>query len=196
VLNLKQIFLIVISVLLLTGCSAKNPTETPGVTVDIQTPTQLAYPYPAQPTVIVVNSEYPGPNSGNGTSNAVSTPDYFVTQLTVPTPVSGKAAVTGQLLVGGEGGKPYMATLYLASTIPASTPEYPPLISFSEESDLRAVQDVDTGCFLFTDVTPGQYAIIVWTPLGGNPLLNEDGSTVMLTVSSGEVKDLGIIPIQ
>jgi hypothetical protein len=195
VLNLKQILVIVIIVLLLTGCSAKNPTETPGVTVVIQKPTQLAYPYPV-PTVVIVDSEYPGPNSGNGTSNAVSTPDYFVTQLTVPTPVSGKAVVTGQLLIGGEGGDPYMATLYLASTIPASTPEYPPLISFSEESDLRAVQDVDTGRFLFTDVTPGQYAIIVWTPLGGNPLLNEDGSTVMLTVSSGEVKDLGIIPIQ
>jgi hypothetical protein len=195
VLKIKYLLLIVISVFVITACGSKNPTPTPGVTVVVQTPAEPAYPNPVQETVPIVSSEYPGPLGGNGVPEVIATPDYFVTQLTVPTPESGKATITGLLLVGGEGGDPYMATLYLASTLPASTPDYPPMIAFSEKKDQRAIQDVDTGQFLFTDVTPGVYAIIVWTPFGGNPLLDKSGGTLILTIKSDEIKDLGIIPI-
>ncbi len=192
-----KFLLIMLFTFVMTGCGTKNPIETPGVTVMVQTPIQSAYPNPVEePTVPVVTFSYPGPLGGSGIPEAVSTPEYYVTQLVVPTPVDGKAVVTGVLLVEGEAGKPYMATLYLASTIPPSTPDYPPLIAFSEQSDQLGIQDVDTGRFLFTDVAPGQYAIIIWTPFGGTPLVDESGNSILITVNSGEVKDLGIIPIK
>jgi hypothetical protein len=192
----KYFLLVIVSALIITACGANNPTPTPGVTVVVQTPAEPAYPNPVQATVPVVNLEYPGPLGGNGIPEVIATPVYYVTDLSVPTPASGKATITGQLLVGGEGGDPYMATLYLATTIPASTPDYPPMIAFSEKKDQRATQDVDTGRFLFTDVTPGEYAIILWTPFGGNPLLDASGGTLMLTVKPDELRDLGIIPIE
>ena len=195
--NFKKILAIVIFTIVLTGCGTKNPIETPGVTVIVQTPIPSAYPYPAEePTVPIVTFSYPGPLGGSGISETVPTPEYYVTNLVVPTPGNGKAVVTGQLLLGGEGGAPFMATLYLASTVPPSTPDYPPLIAFSEQSDQLGVQDVETGRFLFTDVVPGQYAIIIWTPFGGTPLVDESGSSILFTVNPGEVKDLGIIPIK
>jgi hypothetical protein len=197
VVNITKILLIMIFTIVIGGCSAKNPIETPGVTVMVQTPIQSAYPYPIEePTVPVVTSSYPGPLGGSGIPEVVSTPMNYVTQLIVPTPLTGKAVVTGVLLIGGEGGKPYMATLYLASTVPPSTPDYPPLIAFSEQSDQLGIQDVDTGRFLFTNVAPGQYAIIIWTPFGGNPLVDQSGNSLLFTVKAGEVKDLGIIPIK
>ena len=193
---LKYILLVLICVFIISGCSVKNSTETPGVTVIVETPTQSGYPQPLDPTPPIVISEYPGPLSGAGATGVVTTPTYYVTQLVVPTPSSGKGVVTGQLLVDGEGGTPYLATLYLASTVPASTPDYPPLIAFSEKTDQLAIQDVDNGRFLFTDVAPGQYAIIVWTPYGGNPLVDESGNSIIFPVNADEVKDLGVIPIK
>jgi hypothetical protein len=195
--NYKKILWVVIFALIITGCGTNNPSGTPGVTVIVKTPTQSAYPNPEiQSTVPIVDFVYPGPLGGNGSPEVVSTPVYYVTQLVVPTPSSGKAVITGQLLVGGEGGQPYMTTLYLASTLPPSTPGYPPLVAYSEESDPIAIQEVGTGRFLFVDVPPGQYALIVWTPIGGNPLVDSSGGTLLFTVNPDEVKDLGIIPIQ
>ena len=194
--KIKLSLLLLLTVVLI-GCGAKNTIETPGVTVIVQTPIQSTYPNPVEETSVpVIDSAYPGPLGGSGNPETASTPDYYVTNLVVPTPGNGKAIITGQLLLGGEDGKPYLATLYLASTVPPSTPDYPPLIAFSEQSDQLGVQDVETGRFLFTDVVPGQYAVVIWTPFGGNPLVDESGGSILFTVNPGEVKDLGIIPIK
>jgi len=55
---------------------------------------------------------------------------------------------------------------------------------------------VNTGRFLFTDVNPGQYAIIIWSPFGGNLLSDESGATILVTVNADEIKDLGVIPVK
>ena len=167
VTNNRIVISIGIFLLLLTGCGTATPQKSPSATMIEQTATQSAYPYPvSQPSPVNMNYTYPGPLGENGTSTPVPTMTYFVNHLPVQTPSSGKANVTGQLLINGKGGKPYLATLYLASTIAPSDPKYPPLISFSEKTDPLASQEVDTGRFLFTDVEPGQHAIIVWTVYG------------------------------
>ena len=67
---------------MLTGCGTKNPVETPGVTVIVQTPIPSAYPNPAEePTVPVVTFAYPGPLGGSGISETVPTPEYYVTEF-------------------------------------------------------------------------------------------------------------------
>jgi hypothetical protein len=188
-----KISVIIIWCIILTGCGGKDSTSTPSITVMVNNPTQPAYPYPSENTVPTVKSEYPAPVTGTG---VVETPSYQVTNLVIPTPSPENGVVTGQLLVGGEGGVPYISTLYLAETVPPSTPGYPPLIAFSEKSDQLGIQDVETGRFLFTNVPPGEYAIIVWNPFGGNPLTDEKGDSIIFTVNAGEVKDLGVIPIE
>jgi hypothetical protein len=193
----KNILLIYVISILITSCGIKATSTTPTMTVVVETPTQQAYPNSIeQITIPTVDSAYPGPGNGNGVTEPISTFEYYVTQLVIPTPASGKAIVTGQLLIGGEGGQPYLNPLYLASTIPPSTPDYPPMISFSEQTDQLGIQDVNTGQFVFTDVAPGQYAIVMWTPFGGNPLVDKSGASIIFTVNADEVKDLGIIPVK
>ena len=197
--NIKYFLSLFIVSLIIAGCGTK---KTPTVNVVVQTPkspVESVYPYPYafEPTPATqVDQAYPGPSTGQQVPEAAYTPEYHVTNLVIPTPGSGKGVVTGQLLIGGEADHPYLATLFLASTIPPSTPDYPPMISYSEEDDPIAVQDVNTGRFLFSDVAPGQYAIIIWSPLGGFPLEDKDGTSVLFTVNAGEVKDLGILPIK
>ncbi len=194
--NIKNVLLLALCVILLTACGTKTQSSQPGITVVVRTPTPPAYPYPVQATVPVVNSVYPGPLEGSGSPEVVGTPEYYVTDLSIPKPSNGKAVVTGQLLVEGVQGKPYLGALYLASTIPPSTPDFPPLVSFSEQTDQLGVMDVNTGRFLFKDVAPGTYAIVLWTPFGGNPLLDSSGGTLLFDVKSDETKDLGIIPVK
>jgi hypothetical protein len=196
VVNFKQIILVLLCVLVLSACGKSNITGTPTISSITQTPTQIAYPNPIQTMVPSVNSEYPGPLGGSGSPEGKGTPVNYVTQLVVPTPESGKAVITGKLLVGDENGKPYPASLYLASTLPPSTPDYPPIIAFSEQTDQLALQDVDTGVFLFNNIVPGQYAIILWTPYGGNPLVDKNNQTIMFTVNANELKDLGVIVLK
>jgi hypothetical protein len=197
VLNIYKVLIISVLILGLVGCGTKSTAETPVVTKEVNAPAVSEYPQPQAVTPIpVIDDTYPGPLSAQTTPEQVNTGENFVTNLVIPTPNEGKAVITGQLLIGGEGGEPYIATLYLGPTVAPSTPTYPPMISFSEDTDLRAIQDVDTGRFVFTDVAPGQYAIILWTPYGGNPLVDENEATVMFSVSAGEVKDLGILPIK
>jgi hypothetical protein len=192
-----KIILFLFLEIVLFGCGINNTMETPGVTVIVKEPVASVYPQPDEQPVVEIKVEpYPGPLGGQVEPQAASIPGYYVTHLVVPTPSSGKAVVTGILLIGGEDKQPYLATLYLGPTIPPSTPDYPPMISFSEKSDPLAVQDVDTGRFLFSDVSPGQYGMILWSPFGGNPLVDENGDTILFSVNADEVKDLGIIPIQ
>jgi len=195
--TIKNLILLMIIALVLVGCGAKTPLVTVVQTTAVQVPKETVYPQPVQQTpAATMNLSYPGPIGGQAVPTIITTPENYVTKLVIPTPSSGKAVVTGQLLVGGEGGEPYLATLYLGPTIPPSTPDYPPMISFSETTDKRAVQEVGTGRFVFTDVTPGQYAIIIWTPYGGNPLVDTNDATILFSVSADEVKDLGILPIK
>nr|WP_290667138.1 hypothetical protein [Ardenticatena sp.] len=115
----------------------------------------------------------------------------------VPTPTDDAGVVVGQLLTPGPGGRPYIATLYLATFVhPQGNADAPPLISFSEETSLKGVQDPTTGRFYFENVPPGKYAIIIWTPVVSMPLRDADSNTeITFEVKAGEVTDLGVIAI-
>jgi len=114
----------------------------------------------------------------------------------VPTPCAGFGAVVGQLLTPGPGGEPYLATLYLGRAVPPSQPDYPPVIAFSEDTHPQAVQDADTGVFVFTDVLPGTYALVIWTPVANTVVQDpETEATLLFEVTAGEISDLGVVPI-
>jgi len=119
------------------------------------------------------------------------------TTLIVPTPTNDAGVVVGQLLTPGAGGRPYIATLYLATFVyPQGNADALPLISFSEETSLQGVQDPDTGRFYFENVPPGKYAIIIWTPVVSMPLRDAESNTeITFEVEAGEITDLGVIAI-
>lgn len=192
--KLASILLIAV---LTAGCSAGEITETLEPT-DAPAPSAEpvdAYPYPMdQPTVPVGISSYPGPdNTSAGTAPALD----LVPVLDVPSPASGLGVVTGFLLVGGEGGQPYFGNaVYLGHALAPSDPAFPPMISLSESEDPLAVMD-QTGRFLFVDVEPGTYGLVLWSPVGSAPMQDPaTGAYMIIEVKADQVIDLGVIPIK
>ncbi len=183
---------------LVAGCGAAETelpvsTDLPMISTESPGPYPYPYPYPyQQATVPVVESSYPGP-----VSNPTSAPDpNLLESLVVPIPASGLGVVTGQMLIGGEVGQPYISALFLASTLAPSDPAYPRMISFSHETAPMAVFD-RSGNFLFADIEPDIYALLFWSPLGGAPVTNMmTGEYIFVEVKADEVVDLGIIPIK
>jgi hypothetical protein len=195
--KLLIILQIVMIAVVIVGCATSNPNQTPWITDSPQASTQSAYPYPMElPMTPVLNSAYPGPIEDNETLNITPTHSNIVTELIIPTPSSGNAVITGQLLVGGDQNQPLITSLYLASTIPASTPGASSIVNLLKESDPIAIQDVRTGRFMFGDVPPGQYALVVLTVVGEYALKDSAGNIIIFTVNPGETKDLGVITIQ
>jgi hypothetical protein len=115
--------------------------------------------------------------------------------LEIPEPSSDTGIIIGQLLTPGPGGQPYYATLYLAQTIEASEEGYPPIISFSEAENPVAQQD-KSGKFLFVDISPGEYALAIWSPISSTIVQDPDtGDYLVFEVKAGEITDLGVISI-
>lgn len=187
---------ILLIAILAAGCGGEaaqtlEPTDAPAPSAE---PVD-AYPYPMdQPTVPVGISAYPGPE---GTAAETSQLPTMVPVLDVPSPASGLGVVTGFLLVGGEGGQPYFGNaVYLGHALPPSDPAFPPMISLSETEDPLAVMD-QTGRFLFVDVEPGIYGLMLWSPVGSAPMQDPvTGTYMLIEVKAGETVDLGVIPIK
>lgn len=194
--KLHALLLLIILALLISACGLSNQTGTPpGETQSSVTATlPAAYPYP-----------YPDPNAtssydysaGPGYPVPESTP-YFNTlpdSLTIPTPEAGKGQVIGQTLTPGPGGEPFYGSLYLARTVESDQEGFPPIVAFSEATDPVAIQD-KTGSFLFSNVEPGTYALVVWSPVSSTVIQKPDSEDYLLVaVKDGETTDLGILGI-
>lgn len=172
-----------------TSDEVNQPTQTTPTLVD--EPTQSLEGYPAvgnatSPPLDDSTSEgYPAPETN-------SFPEDLPEELTIPTPDTNSGIVTGQLLTPGPGGDPYITSLYLARTIESDKAGYPPIITFSNEEELRASQD-QTGKFLFESIEPGIYGLTISTST-----IIEDpdtGEYLLVEVRAGEIIDLGVIEI-
>jgi hypothetical protein len=189
---LKLVTWMIVVALLLASCSngdanpSDNPTSAPA------NPSAGNSGYPAQgqpqPTVASVNSEYPAPDNSQATPTLVPTP------LTLRPPASGKANIRG-ILTSGADKQPDVTYLLLAKAVAADKPGFAPMLSYSEDNSPRAVQD-QTGLFVFFDVDPGQYGLVISSALGGtvitDPSLNPP-QAMIITVAAGDDKDLGTL---
>lgn len=163
-----------------TGLATSAPAEIPEVS---------GYPAGATPTPFDYSQEgYPAPET---TSPSVELP----ASLEIPEPEADSGIVTGQLLTPGPGGSPYIGSLYLASTIASDQEGFPPIVAFSDQVDPLAVQD-QSGRFLFTDIAPGNYSLVIWNPVAST-VIEEPGTNdyMVFEVKAGEVTDLGVIGI-
>ncbi len=197
--KIKTLLLVVLILLALSGCGAGNNAGTPSVNSQNNPaqPTQpgaITNPYPAPATTQAANAAYPNPESGITGSNLSS--QYLVDKLVIPAASQDKGVITGQLLVGGNTSTPYITTLYLASTIPASDTSKPPLVNFSRQTDPIATFEKSSGRFLFADVTPGKYALVVSPGPESYFIQDNTGNTLIIDVQANQVTDLGVIPIK
>jgi hypothetical protein len=116
---------------------------------------------------------------------------FFPENIEIPTPEDDSGIVTGKLLVEGSREAYLGANLVLGEVVDADQPGYPPLVGYSEDSDPKAVL-AKNGSFLFVNIPPGKYGIVMTNPLVTN--LVEDpksGETLIIKVEAGKITDLG-----
>lgn len=208
---MKRTTLFLLLMLLIAVLTACTNQETPIATTypspdsadpsklsDLPTPTVMnylpgpypgLYPYPgAEPTAVLMDfspQPYPGPTGEPTATKVIPTP------IIIPTPGSDMGIVIGKLLTSDPDHKPYLASLYLGNTINPDKEGFPPMVSLSEATDPLAVQD-ETGFFMFMNVKPGFYALIVWNPITSTVIQDEKKENYRIfEVKPGETLDLG-----
>ena len=195
--KIKRLIPVILFAISFAGCGPRpvaTPTGTTSPAPIVETPGDFQgnpYPEPGTPdrSPQQVEGGYPGPA---GAADVENLPE----SITIPTPEAGLGVVVGTLLSSGDAGEPYFAELLLVKTVESSQEGYPPSITISREEDPVAVQD-KSGKFLFDKILPGSYALVIWDPPLGNPIIKEPDSDefIVFEVAAGEVTDLGEIVI-
>jgi hypothetical protein len=155
--------------LLAMGCSAK-PTVTPE-TIDS--------PLPTPGKSVNANSPLPSPPPG--------LPDWDAE------PASGKAVLRGRI----EKTSPniLLGELFLAEAVPTSNPDID-LLQLDEERSPRASINRGTGEFIFRNIEPGKYGLIVWEPMNSTPVNDPaTGHTFFIEIRADQVADVGTLYI-
>lgn len=212
---MRKSYIFILTLLLVTFLLAACSGTAPAVTTSTEVSVAVIEPTTSQaneqqaeqivePTATFLPGVYPGPPpvvptfDYTGEAYPVPTGDPTPTQpeptpITVPTPSQDLGIVTGTLLTSDPDQQPYLTDLYLGSTIPADKEGFPPMVSLSEATDPKAAQD-KTGFFLFTNIKPGFYALIVWNPITSTVIQDEKKENYyVFEVKAGEVTDLGEI---
>ena len=167
------IFTISIVFFLLVGCSGLDEKTT-------LTQSPLATPDPQ------------GPASGAGAISPLATPISDLPGWSTE-PDSGKSNIRGYISITQS--SVLLGELFLAKSVPTSNPDIY-LLELDEQTAPRAVIDRDSYQFLFTDIEPGEYGLIVWEPMNSFPVNDpKTQQTLFFEVKAGEVVDLGILPI-
>jgi hypothetical protein len=115
--------------------------------------------------------------------------------LTIPTALEDSGIIHGVLL-NSNAKDPVKGTLYLSRNLSAGSPNIPPTISFSLQSDPRAKYNSLTGEFFFQDIIPGDsYVFVLHYGPGKILVVREDfsGYPIMIDVEAGKSTDLGTI---
>jgi hypothetical protein len=131
----------------------------------------------------------------NPASN-IANPEVSSPTLSIPTPADTTAVIHGTIL-SKETNKPPEAIFYLAVNSTANTKDAPAVLAFSNQNSPRA-EVTDVGEFVFRNVEPGQYAMMLWFPSKEPYFIQAlDGQDYMwVNVSAGDMLELGevIVP--
>jgi hypothetical protein len=193
---INRIFIFCIILVIITGCSLQIPSAASNKDIVIHTTTPGADLNPIeQITQQKINGAYPGPLGAGGNTENNSTTGNPVAPLPIPIPSNGKAVVFGEVKISSDSGGLNISNLFLSPLASSDASDDLSSVTFSEGSDPTAILDTGSGQFVFTDVIPGQYALMIWTTMRAYPLGDNLGKTIVFTVSPGESKDLGVISV-
>jgi hypothetical protein len=108
-------------------------------------------------------------------------------------PAPGKAVLKGQIELTME--TILIGELFLATAVPTSNPEID-LLDLDTEAAPKAAIDRSTWQFIYVDIEPGKYGIIVWEPLSSAPVNDpETGKTLYIELSPDQIADIGVLKI-
>jgi hypothetical protein len=169
-----------------TAAPAALPTAAPG------SQGYLAPPGLASPTSRAGGADYPAPPSGP--EGLVPEPPDPPREM--PEAAAGLGAVGGVLIqeVVGQGFIPMDPFELVLAEVVVDSEGNPTLIGFDDAAP-RA-ETFPTGVFLFTDVPPGTYGLVVNLAVTQYAIKNPDGTTMLVTVEPGQVIDLGQVITQ
>ncbi len=116
--------------------------------------------------------------------------------LEVPEPEAGKGAVRGRLVIANESLQFYLAgQVYLAPLNYMEGDVQVPYISVDTARD--PLEDLrNEGEFAFLNVEPGEYGIVVYTPLTSYAIPGEEEGLLIIEVQEGEILDVGDIVLR
>lgn len=133
---------------------------------------------------------YPGSSSG-----PVGLPEPPDPERAIPNPDSNTAAIGGVLIreVGENGYLPVVPqALYLGKVLLNSAGEQ---ALISQGSDSPQAQLFQTGVFIFSDVPPGTYGLVIDLGFSQFPLTDESGVDLLIDVEGGKAYDLGQVMV-
>jgi hypothetical protein len=114
----------------------------------------------------------------------------------VPTLQPDTGAVIGKVVTSSEVGFHYSAKdLFLGKLISADQENIDPAISFTFGVDPGISIENSDGTFAFTDVLPGIYVLIIWTPENSLILEKPEGGIIKVVVEMDQVTDLGNVTL-
>lgn len=109
----------------------------------------------------------------------------------VPTPLPTKGTVTGYLFRADTGSPISGISLYFANLLPLTPgPEFFVTLDPVNSPHIPVAAD---GWFIMTNIAPGKYALVLWTPQRASYVLDPNAPEKMLTVEiqAGQTLDLG-----
>lgn len=113
--------------------------------------------------------------------------------LALPSPTSGVSVIGGVVVDVQTQRAPLEGIVYLAKVVSLDTGQ--PVVRLDRHGAPSAVP-TEKGEFIFPEVEPGDYGVVLWTPdvsfLLENP---RDGKSLILTVGPDEILDLGRIEV-
>ncbi len=140
--------------------------------------------------LLVACKPAPGVSPLNSPIQPTATPTVQ-SKPSLPEPTEGMAVIGGVIKVEHTEQPMQGVELYLANHI-GSTPDTP-MYSMDPSSAPHALTD-DNGHFVFTDVKPGRYAIVVWNPF--NSFLARDPETgleLIIEAAPNQTYDVGTL---
>ena len=187
------------------GCGNASPTSTPPspTNTDATTPEATQATTNSEPTS---DTGYPGTNNQPQTSGYLSPEESIVVEgvsPNIPDPEiifpenNPNAGVVGGVLareITDQGYVPVQPRELILGKIVENNLGEQVLISVAADS--QRAQLFATGIFLFSDIPPGDYGIVIDLGFTQFPLLNENGEQILLTIEGGKTIDLGQILVE
>lgn len=116
--------------------------------------------------------------------------------LEIPELADGTGAVHGRLIAASDPAKIFLAgRVYLAPLRNSEGEVSIPYVSIDTSLDPLESRRTADGEFLILDVLPGQYGVVVYTPLTSYLVPGDTNGLLIIEVVAGEVFDLGDIII-
>jgi hypothetical protein len=113
-----------------------------------------------------------------------------------PKPQPGTGVIIGMVASPSKKGFHFSSQdLYLGKLLPAGQPDGQPAVSFTFGADPGTTVNNPDGTFAFTNVFPGTYVLLVWTPENNFVIKSPEGGLIKVVVEKDKIADLGKISL-